>query len=197
MFDKNDKTLFAMRAICIVTIIVLAIVSTALGILLMVAGYVGAGIILIVLFLFCCWLFWVYNRLHISYLCDIKLIRNKLYGVENGRLRQLYTDDDYSADEELREQANEEEREARRSRNDERDFRSYGESLERLHTAGAIEDVEYEKLAELFYYGQDGGASAAGIIKEITALYVKFYTNKMDKEQYDLSKKELFSKLGE
>lgn len=52
MFDKNDKTLFAMRAICIVTIIVLAAISTALGILLIVAGYVGAGIILIALFLF-------------------------------------------------------------------------------------------------------------------------------------------------
>lgn len=46
MFDKNDKTLFAMRVICIVTIIVLAAISTALGILLIVAGYVGAGIIL-------------------------------------------------------------------------------------------------------------------------------------------------------
>ena len=34
MFDKNDKTLFAMRVICIVTIIVLAAISTAIGILL-------------------------------------------------------------------------------------------------------------------------------------------------------------------
>ncbi len=197
MFDKNDKTLFAMRVICIVTIIVLAAISTAIGILLIVAGYVGAGIILIALFLFCCWLFWVYNRLHISYLCDIKLIRNKLYGVENGRIRQLYTDDEYSADEELRDLTNDEEREARRNRSDERDFKNYGESLERLHAAGAIHDSEYEKLAELFYYGNDDGASAAAVIKEITALYVKFYTHKMDRDQYESSKRELLSGLGE
>lgn len=197
MFDKNDKTLFAMRVICIVTIIVLAAISTALGILLIVAGYVGAGIILIALFLFFCWLLWVYNRLHISYLCDIKLIRNKLYGVENGRLRQLYTDDEYSADEELRDLTNDEEREARRNRSDERDFKNYGESLERLHAAGAIYDGEYEKLAELFYYGNDDGASAAAVIKEIAALYVKFYTHKMDRGQYESSKRELLSGLGE
>ncbi len=197
MFDKNDKTLFALRAICIVTIAVFAVLGIVLGILVIVAGYVGAGIIFIALSIFVCWLFWVYNRLHVSYLCDIKLIRNKLYGVENGRLRRLYTDDEDSADEDLRDVTNRKEREARNIRNDEKNFVSCGESLDRLHGAGAIDDGEYEKLAAAFYYGQDGGESAAAVIKELDALYVKFKTQTTGKEQYEALKKELMSGLGE
>ena len=86
MFYKNDKSLLTARIILIVVISI------------MTAGCVLSGIILAVLLdaiylliaagggLFC-WLGWVVARLYLSYLCDVKLIRNKLYGIDNDSLQ--------------------------------------------------------------------------------------------------------------
>ena len=39
---------------------------------------------------------WVFARLYLTYLCDIKLIRNKLYGTENDNLKVFLEDTDDS-----------------------------------------------------------------------------------------------------
>ena len=92
MFNKNDKSLLTTRIILIVVISILT------------AGCVLAGIIVTIvdenpIFLLIsaggalfCWLAWVIARLYLSYLCDIKLIRNKLYGIGNDNLQVFLTE---------------------------------------------------------------------------------------------------------
>lgn len=82
MFKENDKALLTARVIFIVFICISAVSSLVIGILL--AVYVNW---LYFLFTFAgwfaCWITWVFIRLYLSYLCDIKLIRNKLYNESN------------------------------------------------------------------------------------------------------------------
>lgn len=85
MFEKNDRILFIMRFVinvvslligflCIVLGIVLATQNVPYGFIIIFAGPVSA-----------CF-FWLVWQLLFSYLCDIKLIRNKLYGQDNDDL---------------------------------------------------------------------------------------------------------------
>ncbi len=85
MFEKNDKALLTAKTIVMVIIALFAIVSLIAGILLAVLIHVACIVLTFVLW-FLCWLMWVFRRLHLSYLCDIKLIRNKLYDESNDGL---------------------------------------------------------------------------------------------------------------
>ena len=86
MFTKNDKALLTTRIIIMVTIGILAIASLVAGIWLSVEAEEGLFILITIAGWFVCWLAWVFARLYLSYLCDIKLIRNKLYGENNDDL---------------------------------------------------------------------------------------------------------------
>ena len=85
MFERNDEALLTTRIIVMIFIGIIAVGSLVMGIVLaVVAG--GAYFLLTFVGWFFCWLLWVFARLYLSYLCDIKLIRNNLYGESNERL---------------------------------------------------------------------------------------------------------------
>lgn len=85
MFYLNDKALLTTRKITIVVLWILAALSLILGIVLAVLEG-GKWFLIAFAGWFLCWLLWVVARLYLSYLCDIKLIRNKLYGESNENL---------------------------------------------------------------------------------------------------------------
>ena len=84
MFERNDKYLLWVRIIYNVVLIICAVAFVVAGIILAMAE----PLYLLLSFggLFVCWLGWVFISLYLSYLCDIKLIRNKLYGQSNDNL---------------------------------------------------------------------------------------------------------------
>lgn len=86
MFEKNDRALLTVRKILIVIICIFAVLSLAEGIILTINYKNGAYFFLTFAGWFLCWLVWIFARLYLSYLCDIKLIRNKLYGEDNDAL---------------------------------------------------------------------------------------------------------------
>lgn len=83
MFEVNDKFLRTVRVILNVWVWVGAIACVICGIVLSALGMIEMGLPILFVGPFACWLMWVFGRLYLSYLCDIKLIRNKLYGVGN------------------------------------------------------------------------------------------------------------------
>lgn len=87
MFERNDKQLLTVRIITNVVTWILAIVGIIVGIILSASEMLEIGLPILFVVPFLCWLMWVYIRLHLSHLCDIKLIRNKLYGVDNDNLK--------------------------------------------------------------------------------------------------------------
>ena len=87
MFERNDKQLLTVRIITNVVTCILAIVGIIVGIVLSALGMLEIGLPILFVVPFLSWLMWVYVRLHLSHLCDIKLIRNKLYGVDNDNLK--------------------------------------------------------------------------------------------------------------
>lgn len=87
MFEKNDKQLLTMRIIVNVVICIIAAASILVGIILSATASNAVFLLIAVGGAFLSWLTWVVARLYLSYLCDIKLIRNKLYGVDNDNLK--------------------------------------------------------------------------------------------------------------
>lgn len=87
MFERNDKQLLTVRIITNVVTWILAIAGIIAGIVLSALGMLAIGLPILFVVPFLSWLMWVYIRLHLSHLCDIKLIRNKLYGVDNENLK--------------------------------------------------------------------------------------------------------------
>ena len=87
MFERNDKQLLTVRIITNVVTWIFAIAGIIVGIVLSALGMLEIGLPILFVVPFLCWLMWVYVRLHLSHLCDIKLIRNKLYGVDNDNLK--------------------------------------------------------------------------------------------------------------
>ena len=93
MFEENDKALHTMRKVVIAIVALLVVGSVVAGIVLAVT--VSGVMILITLGgLLLSWLTWVSADVLISYLCDIKLIRNKLYGVNNEDLEDIIGSDE-------------------------------------------------------------------------------------------------------
>lgn len=56
------------------------------GIVLASYGMLEIGLPILFCGPFLFWIAWLAIRLHLTHLCDIKLIRNKLYGIENNAL---------------------------------------------------------------------------------------------------------------
>lgn len=88
MFQRNDKALLTTRIIIMVIISIFAVLSLVMGIVLAVLIN-GAMFLTAFAGWFLCWIIWVIARLYLSYLCDIKLIRNKLYGESNEGLEMF------------------------------------------------------------------------------------------------------------
>lgn len=96
MFKKNDEALLLARTLILVALVSLAVSSVITGFVL--AFTVSAVLILITFAgLFLCFLLWVFTSLYLSYLCDIKLIRNKLYGESNDGLKDFLGGNNNSA----------------------------------------------------------------------------------------------------
>lgn len=85
MFERNDRALLTTRIIIMVIIGIFGVLSLVMGIVLAVLIH-GALFLTAFVGWFFCWLLWVFARLYLSYLCDIKLIRSKLYGENNNGL---------------------------------------------------------------------------------------------------------------
>ena len=86
MFEKNDKALLIARGIILFVICFLAIAFLVGGIVLAVIINGAFFLVSFAGIIFLCLPIWVFSQLYLSYLCDIKLIRNKLYGVSNTNL---------------------------------------------------------------------------------------------------------------
>ena len=94
MFDKNDKQLKIVRKITFICAIIFAVLGVIAGIILCATEDASgtnliAGILLIVLVPFLSWLAWVYGSLLLTFLCDVKLMRNKMYGLDNDNLSEF------------------------------------------------------------------------------------------------------------
>ena len=87
MFEKNDGTLFTARVILNVVVWIFVLAGVISGIILLVNESTALGLVMLLLVPFLSWLMWVVARLFLTYLCDIKLIRNKLYGIDNDYLQ--------------------------------------------------------------------------------------------------------------
>ncbi len=88
MFKKIDTILLTAKTITTMLIIICAVASLAVGVSLAVLINWVYFIVIFVGWIFC-FLFWVFTNLLISFLCDIKLIRNKLYGINNEHLKEF------------------------------------------------------------------------------------------------------------
>ncbi len=86
MFDKNDRTLLTVRALANVFTIIFVVCSVVAGIAVAACGMLEIGLPILFCGPFLFWIAWLAIRLHLTHLCDIKLIRNKLYGIENNAL---------------------------------------------------------------------------------------------------------------
>ena len=92
MFKKIDKALSYMQTITSILFMLLGIAVLLGGAFVLEIGIQfsllvwGIGALLV-------WLAWITNNLILSFLCDIKLIRNKLYNQDNKDLAYLLEDD--------------------------------------------------------------------------------------------------------
>lgn len=93
MFEVNDRSLRTVRVILNVVTWIGVIACIVCGIVLSALGMLAAGLPILFVGPFACWLSWVFARLYLCYLCDVKLIRNKLYGVDNENLDIFLKDD--------------------------------------------------------------------------------------------------------
>ena len=99
MFEKNDKQLLIARIFLNVITGIFVIAGIVCGIVYLVYNSIVTGLLFLLLVPFLSWIMWVFARLYLTYLCDIKLIRNKLYGTENDNLKVFLEDTDDSDDE--------------------------------------------------------------------------------------------------
>lgn len=98
MFEKNDRILFAAKIVLYFAIFIFAVASLVLGIVLSIVMESSALFLVAFAGWFVCLLMWVFSKLLLSYLCDIKLIRNKLYGESNAKLERFLKDAEKSDD---------------------------------------------------------------------------------------------------
>ena len=112
MFEQNDKTLFTAQSIIKIFCIIGAILCFIGGIILCVTssqevtGNLGeiktitnytqivGGVALILFGSLVFWILWIFSKLMFSVLCDIKLIRNKLYELSNDNLKSFIDEDE-------------------------------------------------------------------------------------------------------
>ncbi len=99
-FNKNDRALFHAYVMVDIVSAAILILGIVYGIITIINGaYLSAwiivwGVIMIVLISpIIAFVYWIVNKLLINMCCDIKLIRNKLYGIDNDYLHGLTGDD--------------------------------------------------------------------------------------------------------
>lgn len=103
MFQRNDKFFHMSVTVVNITAIVFAALCLAFGIVAMVVGGITLGmyplgsvgaILLSILStaigLLGCFLYWLFARLILSHICDVKFIRNKTYDESNTDLIDYY-----------------------------------------------------------------------------------------------------------
>ena len=83
MFENNDKTLLTARIVLNVAVGISVGLFIVSGIVFAILDWLEIGLPLLFVGPPVCWLVWVFARLHLAHLCDIKLSRNKLYGAGN------------------------------------------------------------------------------------------------------------------
>ena len=86
---RNDEALTKVKLIIKIILWVFAALSLATGIALAIVLEEALFILVTPVGWLICWLASVLWQLHLSYLCDIKLIRNKLYGESNTALYEF------------------------------------------------------------------------------------------------------------
>lgn len=94
MFVKHDKSLSVMRILTKVVFVLLIVGCVAGGIAMIVMGVDGSddeilivcGILLMPVGIFFAWLAYMAACMGLALFCDVKLIRNKLYGQPNDNL---------------------------------------------------------------------------------------------------------------
>ena len=89
MFQNNDKYLVVARKILSVLSIILGALGVITGLILCSLEVYVAGLILMLVEPILCLIVWFVGMLVLSYLCDVKLIRNKLYGESNDYLKDF------------------------------------------------------------------------------------------------------------
>lgn len=101
MFRKNDKALITARRVMLAVAVIASVIAVAAGIVLCVlafdrtilTGLYGesapplalplfiGGVALMIVLPLLCWFIWVFMNLRFTQMFDLKLIRNKLYGI--------------------------------------------------------------------------------------------------------------------
>lgn len=156
MFDKSDKALLTFRVLAMVFIIVVFLCGIVGGIILCTSEQsLVTGILVLVIMPFLCWFMWLSNRLVVSYMCDIKLIRNKLYELDNDKLSDIFAPTEYSDNEDSEEDDDENIEITRIKDNKMSDIDNYiedndiaidKEKLYQLFRQNVITEKEYEQL---------------------------------------------------
>lgn len=89
MFKRNDYALKVARILLIISVILGSILSFVLGIVYAVK-YEWWHIYIIPSGWLSCFIIWIFGRLILSFFCDVKLIRNKLYDEDNFNLEEFF-----------------------------------------------------------------------------------------------------------
>lgn len=89
MFNRNDYALFAARILLIIFFYVGIIASLVIGILCAVKIHWAFFLLIFAGWIATC-ISWIFARLMLSFFCDVKLIRNKLYIEENKKLEVFF-----------------------------------------------------------------------------------------------------------
>ncbi len=89
MFERNDKALRTAHTLFTVFLWIFLILCLICGVVCSVVLESGWYVLIALFGLLVCFLGWIVNMLIFSFLCDIKLIRNKLYGESNEGLNDF------------------------------------------------------------------------------------------------------------
>lgn len=145
MFEVNDRSLRTVRVILNVWVWGGAIACIVCGIVLSALGMLAAGLPILFVGPFACWLSWVFGRLYLCYLCDVKLIRNKLYGEDNEGLAVFLGD--VSGKERQKPAATSVAAQVRAGGEEKADAFAL---LCKLHDKGVFSDEEFEEKRRMF-----------------------------------------------
>lgn len=94
MFSKYDKFLKIARILVDVFFVVNLIASFTLSIVYAVVDENALYILIFPCGAFLSWVIWIFERVWISFFCDVKFIRNKIYGKSNDDLKEFLSEDD-------------------------------------------------------------------------------------------------------
>ncbi len=93
IIKKNDNYLITANTVFLISLSVFYGFSIVVAILLFVSHYIMSGIILFILSTLSVFVIYVFFKLFLSMLFDIKMIRNKLYNLKNDNVYRLYNND--------------------------------------------------------------------------------------------------------